>query len=241
MKYMELSPNDFQLEQTSVWSFPKRGAWANHSPGYPGNWAPQVVRNLLERYSNPGDLVVDPMAGGGTTLIECALLGRRAHGVDVSARAVNITNQALQRLPRNSVSISRGDARKMPAIADASVQLVTLHPPYLNIIRYGDEPENLSRMSEQQYFDAIKSIVLESWRILRQDGYLCVLIGDVRRFGEYIPVAMRVLDITIASGLVLKETVIKVQHNCRGTARWLAAPRTFLLMSHEYLFVLKKV
>jgi hypothetical protein len=51
-----------------------RGAWATHKPDYRGNFAPQVPRNVILSYSNEGDLVLDPMVGGGTTLIEARLL-----------------------------------------------------------------------------------------------------------------------------------------------------------------------
>ncbi len=49
-----LHPKEFKLETTTVWSFPKRGDWATHylNAKYRGNWAPQVARNLILRYSN---------------------------------------------------------------------------------------------------------------------------------------------------------------------------------------------
>ena len=65
----EYQPRDFALETTTVWSFPTRGRWATHRGDYRGNWPPQLVRNLLIRYSRPGEWVLDQMCGGGTTLI----------------------------------------------------------------------------------------------------------------------------------------------------------------------------
>jgi len=58
-----------QLQTTTVWSFPIRGSWATHKPTYRGNWAPQIPRNLILKYSKESDLVLDPMVGAGTTLI----------------------------------------------------------------------------------------------------------------------------------------------------------------------------
>jgi len=63
-------PENFYLECTTVWSFPKRGNWATHRSDYQGNWSPQVVRNLILRYSQEGDTILDQMVGGGTTLKE---------------------------------------------------------------------------------------------------------------------------------------------------------------------------
>ena len=90
-----LQPPDFTTETTTLWSFEKRGNWATHRAGYRGNWAPQIARNLILRYSNPGDTVLDQMAGGGTTLVECKLNGRRGIGVDINRDALMLTMDAL--------------------------------------------------------------------------------------------------------------------------------------------------
>ncbi|MFA4028892.1 MAG: hypothetical protein GDYSWBUE_001357, partial [Candidatus Fervidibacterota bacterium] len=50
-----LQPAEFEMEQTTVWSFPDRGAWATHQGNYRGNWAPQIPRNLILRYTQPGE------------------------------------------------------------------------------------------------------------------------------------------------------------------------------------------
>jgi len=77
----------YQAEYTTVWSFPERGAWATHNPQYRGNFAPQIARNVIEMYSEKGDDILDPMVGGGTTLIEARLLCRnRCTGFVVSLR-----------------------------------------------------------------------------------------------------------------------------------------------------------
>ena len=90
-----LQPPDFTTETTTLWSFEKRGNWATHRSGYRGNWAPQIARNIILRYSNPGDTVLDQMAGGGTTLVECKLTGRRGIGVDINRDALMLTMDAL--------------------------------------------------------------------------------------------------------------------------------------------------
>lgn len=68
-KKFKLNPENFELECSTVWSFPKRGNWASHQSNWRGNWAPEIARNLILRYSNEGDWLLDPMIGGGTTAI----------------------------------------------------------------------------------------------------------------------------------------------------------------------------
>lgn len=43
--------DNFKLEMTTVWSFPKRGNWATHSGMYRGNWSPYVPRNLILKFT----------------------------------------------------------------------------------------------------------------------------------------------------------------------------------------------
>ena len=69
-KIKTLQPSDFRLQIFTTWSFPKRGNWATHKGNYRGNWAPEIPRNLILRYSEPEDTVLDQMCGSGTTLVE---------------------------------------------------------------------------------------------------------------------------------------------------------------------------
>ncbi len=110
-----LQPEDFKLETATLWSFPKRGKWATHRSGYRGNWAPQIARNIILRYSQPGDLVLDQMVGGGTTMVECKLTGRDAVGVDVNRDALMLTMDALnfsleQALAQGKMSLAEKQA-----------------------------------------------------------------------------------------------------------------------------------
>lgn len=54
---------------------------------YPARFSPLFVRAAIKLFTQPGDLVLDPFMGGGTTLIEACSLGRRAMGTDVSSLA----------------------------------------------------------------------------------------------------------------------------------------------------------
>lgn len=94
-KIIEYQPKDFELETTDVWSFPERGAWATHQGNFRGNWPPQMARNLILRYSKPGETVLDQMCGSGTTLKECKLLGRNAIGVDINLDCIMLTRDRL--------------------------------------------------------------------------------------------------------------------------------------------------
>ncbi|WP_434731615.1 site-specific DNA-methyltransferase [Thermogladius sp. KZ2Tp1] len=95
VKRLDPLPEELTDVSTTVWSFPVRGGWATHRGDYRGNWAPQIPRALILMYTRPGDVVLDPMVGSGTTLIEAKLLGRNSIGVDINYNAVML---ALHRL-----------------------------------------------------------------------------------------------------------------------------------------------
>lgn len=128
--------NKLELEISTIWSFPERGTWATHNPKYRGNFAPQIAINVISRYSKEGDLILDPMVGGGTSLIEAKLLNRKSIGRDINENALKITKECLN-FEGNYLyepKIEIGDTRELIGIEDQSVDLILTHPPYLNII-----------------------------------------------------------------------------------------------------------
>lgn len=74
---LKYKPEQFQLEETTIWSFKERGNWATHKGDYRGNCPPQVPRNLILKYTKEGEIVLDTFCGSGTTMIETKLLNRK--------------------------------------------------------------------------------------------------------------------------------------------------------------------
>ncbi len=242
----------FELATTTIWSFPKRGDWATHSYNsrFRGNWAPQIPRNLILRYSQEGDTVLDQMCGSGTTLIECKLLGRNAVGLDINPEMVTLTKKNLQfSSPEGNVPteilVKKGDARKLDEISDNSIDLVATHPPYCDIIKYSDGKikEDLSNIHNVDLFcDEMQKVAKESYRVLKSGKYCAILIGDTRRKKYYIPLSFRIMQVFLSAGFKLKEDIIKHQWNCKTTPYWTTMSKryNFLLIMHEHLFVFEK-
>ena len=74
------------------------------------------------------------------------------------------------------------------------------------------------------------------------DGFCAALMGDTRRGRHFVPLAYRVMERFLGAGFVLKEDIIKAQHNCGATGRWKwkALKDKFYLIMHEHLFVFRK-
>lgn len=233
----------FRMEETTLWSFKNRGNWASHKGDYPGNWSPYVPRNIILRYSNEYDLVLDQFLGSGTTAVEALLLKRRIVGLDINDKAVEISRKrSLAYINKGSI-ITMGDARKLKNIKDQTIDLICTHPPYSNIIRYSEDNMNdISLFSLENYYYAMISAAKESYRVLKKYSYCCIMLGDIRKNGYVIPIAFNVMNIFIKSGFKLKEIIIKEQHNCSSTEKWkeISKRKNFYLIAHEYIFVFKK-
>jgi DNA modification methylase len=244
-------PKDYEPERTTVWSFPDRGDWATHVGNYRGNWSPYIPRNLIMKYTEEDDLVLDQMMGSGTTLVECKLLGRKAVGVDVNLDAIMVARDRLNfkvrpldpefKEPRIRTYV--GDARCLSKVKDESVDLIATHPPYAGIIKYsGRRVEgDVSALKMDGFLGAMKRIAEESLRVLKPNRYCAVLIGDTRKHRHYIPISVRVLEKFLEVGFVLKEDIIKLQHKMLTTrTRWRGKSYDFYLIGHEHLYVLRK-
>ena len=155
-KVKTLYPKGFKEEQTTVWSFKQRGNWATHSGEYRGNWSPYIPRNVILKYSEPSELVLDYFCGAGTTAVECKLLGRKCIAFDINDKAIELAKKNLnfmvepQQLTLSEKKshlnvyepeLSVGDARDLSFLQDSSIDLICAHPPYANILHYTDTKE----------------------------------------------------------------------------------------------------
>ena len=244
---MDKDLQNFQRETTSVWSFPERGKWYTHRGNYPGNFPPQVPRNLILQYSREGDIVLDPMMGGGTTMIETRILNRRGIGFDINPAALEISRKNLdfEGSFKYHPVLGLADARDLRELKDETIDLIIIHPPYLDIISYseGQIKEDLSNIEDVDFFlREISKVARENYRVLKKNKYCAILIGDIRKKGHYVPLSYYVMKEYLKAGFVLKEEIIKLQHNCRKTAFWekKSSKYGFYLIMHEHLFIFRK-
>lgn len=246
-KELKLHPDEFDLECTTVWSFPKRGNWATHKSDWRGNWAPEVVRNLILRYSKEKDHLLDCMIGGGTTAIEAKILNRHITCVDVNEEALERTKKVLEFEVGNSARqrVKKCDARNLFFIKNNEIDFILTHPPYVDIIKYsegtiGDDLSNIHDIED--FVEEMEKVAKELYRVLRPGKFCAILMGDTRRNKMYQPLAYKVMEGFLKQGFVLKEDIIKKQHNCKATGFWVNKSKdlNFLLIMHEHLFIFQK-
>lgn len=198
---------------------------------------------MILLYSKPGDWILDQFLGSGTTLVEAKLLNRNAIGIDINPQSISLSEKNLNFKceTQSNIFIRNGDATDLYFIKNDSIDFICTHPPYADIIKYSNDIDgDISLLNEQDFFNAITNVAKESYRILKRGKCCAVMIGDKRHCGNVVPLGFRLMQCFLNVGFRMKEIIIKEQHNCSSTDKWLKVDRKFLLLAHEYIFVFEK-
>src|SRR5882724_6215149 len=162
-----------RVQPTTLWDYPSQhyGQGIQGDPKYKGATPSYIVWNLLQRYTKPGGLVIDPCAGSGTTLDVARDLGRRALGYDVHPTRKDIF---------------RVHARKLPPDLSGKADFVFIDPPYSTHLEYGPDPRDIGKLDAKggKYYEAMDAVIGEMHRVLKPDRYLGLYVSDSFVKGE---------------------------------------------------------
>ena len=240
----------------SLWVMEKRDRTGAHNAGYWGNFIPQIPQQLLKRYTKKNDWVLDTFVGSGTTLIECQRFGRNAIGIDLSKDALESARLNLSREKNNcdvKIELVNADSTTvsyrelLQKYNVSSVQLVIMHPPYWDIIKFSDNDRDLSNASSAEAFlSGIRQIAEGVYQVLDKGRYLAVVIGDKYSKGEWIPLGFYTMNEIMKVGFKLKSTVVKNFEMTKGKQsrqelwRYRALVGGFYVFKHEYIFLFER-
>ncbi len=101
----------------------------------------------------------------------------------------------------------------------------------------------MSKVSSiDEFVFEMRKVAAEFFRVLKSGKYCAILIGDTRRNKHHVPISFRVMQSFLDVGFILKESIIKIQHNMKTTPLWnkQSVKYNFLLISHEHLFIFRK-
>lgn len=180
----------------------------------------RVAAEVIERLTVPGELVLDPFAGFGTTLAVAERLGRPAIGVELLPERVELIRS---RVPR--ATVIEGDARGLHHLViehDERVGLCLSSPPYLTANEHPYDPLSaytLIRGDYRSYLTDLTAIARTVRGLLRPDGHLVLNVANIRHGGH---TTMLAWDVARTVGRVLPfvgETVIcwdSIPHDLTG-------------------------
>ena len=240
----------------SLWVLDKRDNSGVHKADYWGNFIPQIPNQMLKRYTKKGEWVLDTFAGCGTTLIEAQRLGRNCIGVELQPKIVEVANNLIRSEPNRFNNVNEviegdsGDVDYKDLLAkygQKSVQLLIMHPPYFDIIKFSNNPKDLSNArSADDFLERMCKIVNRASEVLDKGRYLALVIGDKYSKGEWIPLGFLTMQEVLKTGFMLKSIIVKNfeetfgKRNQRELWRYRALVGGFYIFKHEYIFLFKK-
>lgn len=218
------------LESTTLWDYPKQsyGKTPKGNNKYPGVTPAFIIYNMVIRYTKPGELVVDPMCGSGTTIDVCKGEGRRVMGFDI--------------VPTRS-DIIQNDARKLP-LEDNSVDMIFIDSPYGDNIKYNDHPANFGNFSaeDENFYIELKKVMKECYRVLKPGKEIGWLIGDQWVKKKFTPVGFKIYNQLSKYFETVDIVCVARRNQSSNTGVWhyRAIKWNFYLRGFKYLFIMKK-
>lgn len=219
---------------------------------FPGKLISQVPEQLILKFTKPGDVILDPFLGSGTTALVAKKLHRQFLGVEIEEKNFQI---AQKRIGRNKNIILADSQKKqiqkfikqgLKKLNRTSVQFLLLHPPYFNIINFGPHPQNLSNAPTlQKFLQKFNHVLSNFLPLLQPNHFSAVIIADIKQKREFIPLSFEILKICQKHPLKLINIVVKnlpsrqtkIQKNL-WSHRLQKSP--FFLLNHEYIFIFQK-
>lgn len=218
------------IHSTTLWDYPKQsyGETPKGNNKYPGVTPAFIIYNLIYRYTEPGDIVCDPMAGSGTTIDVCREERRRVIAFDIVPTRPDII---------------QADARNLP-LKDESIDMVFIDSPYSDNIRYNEHPLNIGHIpaTEECFFNELEKVMVECHRILKEGKILAWLIGDQWAKGVFIPVGFKIYE-RLTKYFDPVDIICVVRRNqYSNTPFWhsKALQHNFYLRGFKYLIIVKK-
>src|SRR5262245_10998827 len=136
-----------------------------------------LVAAFVERLTEPGDVVLDPFAGFGTTPITAERLGRRGYGVELDAERVDHMRTRMAAPER----IVQGDARELGSLGIPPVALSLTSPPYT---RPGDAHDALTAYRDAttgygSYLDGLRDVYAQVDEVLAPGGWAVIEVANL--------------------------------------------------------------
>lgn len=207
----DLSGSEWAQASRSVEQYPdiRSEKQRTHGASFPES----LARQQIEIYSRPGEVVLDPFVGVGTTLDACAELGREGIGIELNGRFVELAREDLEKRPGGEKQrLIQGDALRLPELVEpGSVNMVLTSPPYASLLKkltvdfadrwlehndlnivsrpkpYSEDPTDLGNMEYGPFLEAVHQVMVATREALVPNSYSVWVVKDFRALKEGIP------------------------------------------------------
>jgi len=197
--------------------------------------------------------------GSGTTLFECEKLNRNFIGFDINTEIIDYVKSKMTETQNIKFKINECDVadevlfkenieKSVSELGTEKVKFIIAHPPYMDIVKFTNKAEDLSQIGDLTTFVKIfVKIIKNVLPYLENKKYFGIVIGDVYKKSEVVPLAFYILDAVKRNfDVKLKGIIIKNIEGNRGKLgqkniwQYRALKSDYFIFKHEYILVFKK-
>jgi DNA modification methylase len=162
---------------------------------------------MIEEYSRPGDRVLDPFAGFGTTLRVAERLGRRAVGVELMSERV----EQVRGRTGPACEVLQGDARDLASLVEGPFTLCLTSPPYLTRNDHPEDPLQAYAVEAGDYdgyLASLGTVFAQVRELLAPGGYAVVNVANTEQDGVFTPLAWDLAGVLARELTLVGETYL---------------------------------
>ncbi len=256
----DLNGKEWLKYSISIWSDirkTKEEANLHHPAIFPVELASRLIKIFT---SGENELIFDPFAGIGSTLVAAKQEGKNSIGFELNPDYVKIANQRLMELTlfeenKSSHIIYNEDSRKiLNLIMEETVDLVITSPPYWNVLnekrtadnkeirKYSDENKDIGNIEDyRDFLKELQKIFLNVYKVQKRNSFCCVIVMDIRKKDKFYPFHIDIVSFMQEIGYLFEDIIIWDRKQEYNNFRPLGYPFVFRVNKvHEYILIFKK-
>lgn len=229
----------------------RKDNYENASSSSMSEFNPDLCKFIIEYWSKPNDIILDPFHGWGTRACISKQLNRNYIGFDISQKTNKDVKELILKQVVSSmwfdvkdnvfIDLRCGDGLKLEGINDNSVDLIFTCPPYFNIEKYESCAGQLSDIEE--YSEFLKKLgegIKVGYNKLKPNKFCIYVVGDWRKNDELVLFNQDVVKLHKEAGFKVHDLLIHKLNSASviGCGKW--EEKGFVTKSHEYVLVFKK-
>jgi DNA modification methylase len=260
-----LNAKEWMKAQIGVWQFYYEARDIRDKSLHPATFPISLARRVIELFTHRGELVLDPFAGSGTTLVAAEDLERNAVAFDLQPAYVDLARRRLQ--PGGSRSGGRrcclcDDARSIPSyLAPETVGLIFTSPPYANLLnrrrrnksrrgdlrkndqylkveQYSQDPRDLGTLTLDAYSAEMRAIFAGLLPLLKPRAHCVVNVPDMWWEDRRITIHVSLIEALRSAGFELRNVIIWDRTNIVNRIGIFGWPSNYIAMGTTFEYLL---
>jgi DNA modification methylase len=257
-----MNAKEWLKSQIGVWQFTYEKRDIRNKNVHPATFPISLARKVIELFTHEGELVLDPFAGSGTTLLAAQDTNRNCVGIDLHEKYIRLCGKRLanERLLNTSHQIAiQDDARNIyNYLEENTVSLIFTSPPYANLLnrkrknksrrfrnnaqygrveQYSQDPRDLGILNLEEYTIAMGIIFERLLPLLKHKAHCVINVPDMWWKNKRITIHVSLINELRKRGYELRNVIIWDRTNIVNRVGIFGWPSNYITMgvTFEYL------